>query len=78
MGLGGIALANLMNPASVFAAATKGHKDLGILTGEYHFPPKAKRVIYLFMMSKWTEARRKLIAGTGLSLAISPLDFSAL
>jgi hypothetical protein len=28
--------------------------------------------------SKCTEARRKPITGTGLSLAISPLDFSVL
>ena len=51
MGLGGVALANLINPASVFAAAAAGasNKDLGILGGQLHFPPKAKRVIYLFM-----------------------------
>ena len=49
MGLGGVALANLMNPAGILAAATNGNKDLGILNGQFHFPPKAKRVIYLFM-----------------------------
>src|SRR5262245_26492447 len=49
MGLGGIALANLMNPAGLLAAAAKGNQDLGILNGQFHFPPKAKRVIYLFM-----------------------------
>lgn len=46
MGLGGIALANLIKPASLFAA---GSVDRGILTGQLHFPAKAKRVIYLFM-----------------------------
>ncbi len=47
MGLGGIALANLLNPARMFAA-TKG-ADRGILNGQLHYPAKAKRVIYLFM-----------------------------
>jgi hypothetical protein len=47
MGLGGLALANLMKPANLFAAAAAG--DHGILNGQLHFPPKAKRVIYLFM-----------------------------
>jgi len=49
MGLGGIALANLINPARVLATAAAGGKDRGILNGQYHFPPKARRVIYLFM-----------------------------
>src|ERR1041385_5877145 len=48
MGLGGIALANLINPSSVFASAATG-ADRGVLSGQFHFPPKAKRVIYLFM-----------------------------
>ena len=48
MGLGGLALANLMKPANLFAAAT-AVGDHGILNGQFHFPPKAKRVIYLFM-----------------------------
>ena len=47
MGLGGIALANMINPASMFAAAAK--QDRGLLGGQLHFPAKAKRVIYLFM-----------------------------
>ncbi len=42
MGLGGIALADLLNPSAVAAA------DRGAL-GLPHFPPKAKRIIYLFM-----------------------------
>lgn len=42
MGLGGIALANLINPASVFAAAATGNKDLGILNGQYPFPAQSQ------------------------------------
>ena len=45
-GLGGIALAHLLNSARVFGAASHGER--GALGGP-HFPPKAKRVIYLFM-----------------------------
>jgi len=48
MGLGGLALANMMKPANLFAAAAAAG-DRGILDGQLHFPPKAKRVIYLFM-----------------------------
>jgi hypothetical protein len=47
MGLGGIALANLLNPAGMFAET--GGADRGILSGQLHHPAKAKRVIYLFM-----------------------------
>src|SRR3954464_2269382 len=47
LGLGGIALGNLMNPGRG-GAATPGALDHGIL-GQPHFPAKAKRVIYLFM-----------------------------
>ena len=47
MGLGGIALANLLNPARMFAAT--GGPDHGTLNGLGHHPAKAKRVIYLFM-----------------------------
>ena len=43
-GLGGAALATLLNTAS--ASADQG--DHGVL-GRPHFPPSAKRVIYLFM-----------------------------
>lgn len=46
MGLGGIALANLMKPAGLFAVS---NPDRGILNSQLHFPAKAKRVIYLFM-----------------------------
>jgi len=42
LGLGGLALADLLNPLSILAA------DRGVL-GEPHFKPRAKRVIYLFM-----------------------------
>ncbi len=43
-GLGGAALATLLNAAS----ASAGEGDRGVL-GQPHFPPSAKRVIYLFM-----------------------------
>ncbi len=48
LGLGGIALANLVNPVSSFGAVAQA-PDKGILNGQTHFPAKAKRVIYLFM-----------------------------
>lgn len=48
MGLGGIALANLMSPANLLGGAAP-EVDHGILNGQLHFPAKAKRVIYLFM-----------------------------
>jgi hypothetical protein len=47
MGLGGIAVANLINPGRL--AAFAGGQDRGVLEGRFHVPPKAKRVIYLFM-----------------------------
>jgi hypothetical protein len=43
LGLGGMALANLVNPADALA------QDRGVLGGQLHVPAKAKRVIYLFM-----------------------------
>ena len=49
MGLGGMALANLVNPARLFAASVRGRPGRGILGGQLHYPAKAKRVIYLFM-----------------------------
>src|SRR5688572_19652595 len=48
MGLGGLALANLIHPTSLFAS-TSPRGDRGILNGQLHHPAKAKRVIYLFM-----------------------------
>src|SRR3954470_22707081 len=42
MGLGGIALAEM------FGSTARAAEDHGVL-GQPHFPPKAKRVIYLFM-----------------------------
>ena len=48
MGLGGIALANLVNPQSQTLAAQL-RQDHGVLDGQFHFRPRAKRVIYLFM-----------------------------
>jgi hypothetical protein len=47
MGLGGIALANLVNPQSNLLAQVR--QDRGVLAGQFHVPPKARRVIYLFM-----------------------------
>jgi Protein of unknown function (DUF1501) len=47
MGLGGIAVANLINPGGL--AAFTGPQDRGVLDGRFHVPPKARRVIYLFM-----------------------------
>ena len=55
LGLGGMALANLVNPADVLAAdlqpapAPGLGTDRGVLGGQLHVPAKAKRVIYLFM-----------------------------
>ena len=46
MGLGGIALANLVNPCGLTA---QGEQARGVLGGPFHVQPKAKRVIYLFM-----------------------------
>jgi hypothetical protein len=46
LGLGGIALAHLLNPER--AAGAESKPDLGVLGGP-HFAPKAKRIIYLFM-----------------------------
>jgi hypothetical protein len=46
MGLGGMALGNLLNPLSAFGMNT-GQANL-IGNGLPHFAPKAKRVIYLF------------------------------
>src|SRR6187401_903265 len=47
MGLGGIALAEMLSKDRAFAAAS-GATDRGVL-GATHFTPKAKRIIYLFM-----------------------------
>jgi hypothetical protein len=48
LGLGGLALAHLVNPSPLSAAqdAARAH---GMLGGALHFPARAKRVIYLFM-----------------------------
>jgi hypothetical protein len=48
LGLGGVALAHLLQPAGVGAALSRPGADHGVLPG-LHVPPKAKRVIYLFM-----------------------------
>lgn len=44
-GLGGIALASLLQAERSLAVATDG----GVLTGKLHHPPRAKRVIQMFM-----------------------------
>ena len=46
LGLGGIALSSLVNPA---LAAAQAGADRGVLAGQFHVRPRAKRVIYLFM-----------------------------
>jgi hypothetical protein len=46
MGLGSLALANLVNPARLFAGSGQ---ERGILGDRLHHPARAKRVIYLFM-----------------------------
>jgi uncharacterized protein (DUF1501 family) len=48
LGLGGIALAHLLGADRVVAGEPGADSHGGILT-KLHFPPKAKRVIYLFM-----------------------------
>jgi hypothetical protein len=48
LGLGGVALSNLINPVGL-AAAGQGRPDRGVLDGRFHVPPRARRVIYLFM-----------------------------
>jgi hypothetical protein len=48
MGLGGFALAELLNPLKTAARLIEGKSVPGILA-QPHFPPKAKRIIYLFM-----------------------------
>jgi len=45
-GLGGIALGHLLNPVGAFGSPEAG--DRGVLA-EPHFPPKARRIVYLFM-----------------------------
>jgi Protein of unknown function (DUF1501) len=47
MGLGGLALAGLVNRGRLVAAPEA--PDHGVLDGKLHFPARAKRVIYLFM-----------------------------
>ncbi len=49
LGLGGLALADLLTAAAPATGAGQPAPDLGVLGGHLHFPAKAKRVIYLFM-----------------------------
>ncbi len=49
-GLGGIALAHLLGEQQLLAAgAASGDAVQGVLGGKWHHPPRAKRVIQLFM-----------------------------
>lgn len=48
MGLGGMALANLIKPVSLFGSGTSDG-ERGVLNGQLHHGAKAKRIIYLFM-----------------------------
>ena len=41
MGLGGIAVANLINPAGLFASGSDG-QDRGVLNGQFHVPPQER------------------------------------
>jgi hypothetical protein len=47
-GLGGLALATLLNPAASFAAAAADQKWRGVVNPT-HFPPRARRIIHLCM-----------------------------
>jgi hypothetical protein len=47
-GLGGLALASLLNPAASFAAAATPEQWRGVVNPT-HFPPRARRVIHLCM-----------------------------
>ena len=49
MGLGGIALAGMFKGTPSLMGATASGLDHGIYNGQFDFPHKAKRVIYLFM-----------------------------
>lgn len=50
MGLGGIALAHLLGARRIQANDLPGaDRDPGVLGRQFHHPPKAKRIIYLFM-----------------------------
>ena len=49
MGLGGIALAESDRSRRRWRCRPLVRQDRGVLDGQLHFAPKAKRVIYLFM-----------------------------
>src|SRR5437868_3290243 len=48
-GLGGVALAHLLGGENLLEAAPVSEKIPGVLTGHLHHPPRARRVIQLFM-----------------------------
>ncbi len=49
LGLGGLALADLLGGETPTPPAVAGSLDAGVLGGRLHHPARAKRVIYLFM-----------------------------
>ncbi|MBK9140142.1 MAG: DUF1501 domain-containing protein [Verrucomicrobia bacterium] len=49
LGLGGLALADLLGGETPTPPAVAGSPDAGVLGGRLHHPARAKRVIYLFM-----------------------------
>src|SRR5688500_15602562 len=53
-GIGAAALASLLEPAQAAGAAPAG--SVGAAPGVPHFPPKAKRVIYLFQSGAPSQA----------------------
>ncbi|MEO0340117.1 MAG: DUF1501 domain-containing protein [Bacteroidota bacterium] len=48
LGLGAVSLASLMNPLGALGNGTWSQSPNGIINQGAHFPPKAKRIIYLF------------------------------
>jgi hypothetical protein len=49
MGLGGVALASLVDPTALLGATAQHAAQRGVLGGRLHHPATARRVIYLFM-----------------------------
>ncbi len=48
LGLGAVSLASLMNPLGLLGKDSWSQSPSGLLNQGAHFPPKAKRIIYLF------------------------------
>ena len=77
-GLGSLALASLINPALLRAATTKSDRWTGVVN-PFHYPPKAKRVIWLTMAGgpshlETFDAKPKLAEMHGLPM---PESFTA-